>query len=592
MTSSRALKDLNDVPAPSADERATHLRRIAFLGVSLATAGALAALMAVTLFAGGVDALGAAMMLAFVATLPWTVVGFWNAVLGLALMTFVRRPFAALSPALAASNDSDPIATSTALLVCVRNEDPARLRHNLQWMGADLVGRIEAGRFHLYILSDSSEPELAAEEACIADELRARFGDRLTVTYRRREDRAGFKAGNIRDFCERWGAQHDFAIVLDADSLMTAEAMLRLVRRMQRLPRLGILQSLVAGMPSVSGFARIFQFGMRLGMRSYTLGSAAWQGDCGPYWGHNAIIRLAPFIGHCDLPRLRGGAWVLSHDQVEAVLMRRAGYEVRVLAEEGGSWEENPPHIAEFIRRDLRWCQGNMQYFQLLGLPGLRTLSRLQLALAIAMYLSPLGWMTFLVLGVFRTLPVYEHTGLVLFTLTLLMTFAPKLATLANVLAHRELRAAFGGTSRILLGALVETVFWTLIAPVCAFAVAVFLLCLPFGVQVGWTSQQRDALGLPLAHAARRLWPQTLFGCTMIGWLATLAPGLFWWLGLPVYIGLAACIPIAWLTAHPAFGRVLVRAGLCRIPEEAEPQSGLRLPRPYTPLAASNERAS
>ena len=136
-----------------------------------------------------------------------------------------------------------------------------------------------------------------------------------------------------------------------------------MVRIMQVEPKLGILQSLVVGMPSTSAFARVFQFGMRLGMRSYTLGSAWWQGDCGPYWGHNAILRLAPFIAHCHIPPRPDGTHILSHDQIEAVLMRRAGFEVRVLPEEGASWEENPPTLLEFIRRDLRWAQGNMQYW-------------------------------------------------------------------------------------------------------------------------------------------------------------------------------------------------------------------------------------
>ena len=161
---------------------------------------------------------------------------------------------------------------------------------------------------------------------------------------------------------------------LDADSLMAGEAVLRLVRIMQAHPRLGILQSLVVGAPAASAFARIFQFGMRHGMRAYTMGSAWWIGDCGPFWGHNAVVRIAPFREHCGLPILPGGpplgGHVLSHDQVEAALMRRAGYEVRVLPEERGSWEENPPTIFEFSARDLRWCQGNMQYWRLLGTAG------------------------------------------------------------------------------------------------------------------------------------------------------------------------------------------------------------------------------
>ena len=191
--------------------------------------------------------------------------------------------------------------------------------------------------------------------------------------------------------------------MLDADSVMTADAVIRLTRIMQADPRLGILQSLVTGLPSTSAFARIFQFGMRLGMRSYTIGSAWWQGDCGPYWGHNAIIRLAPFMAHCQLPMLPGGrltgGHVLSHDQVEAVLMRRAGFEVRVLPEEGASFEQNPPTLIEFIRRDLRWCQGNMQYWHFLLYRGLKPISRYQLAFAILMFIGSPAWIGLLVIG-------------------------------------------------------------------------------------------------------------------------------------------------------------------------------------------------
>ena len=178
--------------------------------------------------------------------------------------------------------------------------------------------------------------------------------------------------------------------------------MLRLVRVMQTDPKLGIVQGLVVGLPSTSAMARIFQFGMRLGMRSYTIGSAWWQGDCGPYWGHNAVLRLRPFAAHCELPLLAGGRHILSHDQIEAVLMRRAGYEVRVLPEENLGWEENPPTLIEFIRRDLRWCAGNMQYWPFLLMPGLKSVSRYQLLLAILMFLGSPAWIGLLLLGTAR----------------------------------------------------------------------------------------------------------------------------------------------------------------------------------------------
>ncbi len=570
--------------------RGLRLRRIGFLILCSTTAAGMLVLMASALFVERPEPLGLAMLAAFAVTLPWTVIGFWNAVIGLALMAFARSPAAVVWPELQEPAGDEPITESTALLVCVRNEDPERLRRNLSWMIAALSARAEAKHFHLYVLSDSDRPAAAVAEEAVAQELTQRFGDRLAISYRTRSESAGYKAGNIRDFCERWGPDYAFAIVLDADSLMTAEAMLRLVRLMQRHPHFGILQTLVTGLPSASAFARIFEFGMRLGMRSYTLGAASWQGDCGPYWGHNAILRLAPFIEHCRLPLLPGrppfGGHVLSHDQIEAVLMRRAGYEVRVLVDEGGSWEENPPTLTEFIRRDLRWCQGNLQYFHFLATPGLKFLSRCQIALAMAMYLSPAGWIGFLLMGTVRSAPVREEVGLALFATVMTMTFAPKLATLADVLARPRLRAAFGGSPRVLAGAIIETLFWMMIAPVGAVAVSLFLLRVAFGRQVGWTGQQRDSVGLPFRHAAARLWPQTLLGISGLVCLLIQSPGLFWALGLPIYIGLGASIPIAMLTAHPALGRALMAAGICRVPEESHPDVHWHLPQPFAPLAA------
>ena len=308
-----------------------------------------------------------------------------------------------MTPSAGRVSGREPIVSSTALLVCIRDEPPERVIRHIAPMIDGLIARGVAQHFHLYVLSDTSDLAHAAIESRHFSELANAWRGRMALTYRRRDINTGFKAGNIRDFCERWGDQHDHMLVLDADSLMTADAVLRLVRIMQANPQLGILQSLVIGMPSTSAFARIFQFGMRLGMRSYTIGSAWWQGDCGPYWGHNAIIRIAPFMMHCHLPVLPESALIdghiLSHDQVEAVLMRRAGYEVRVLPEEGDSFEQNPPTLIEFIRRDLRWCQGNMQYWHFLAIPGLKWISRYQLVFALVMFLGSPAWIGLLVFG-------------------------------------------------------------------------------------------------------------------------------------------------------------------------------------------------
>src|SRR5919197_909247 len=344
-----------------------------FLCVGLTMAG-LIWLAVVALSPGGIGAVDIILLALFAVTLPWYVIGFWNATIGLLIMRFARDPVAAVLPIAGRVRGDEPITASTAVLLCIRNELPERSVRMIEPMLQGLAAHGVGERFHVYVLSDTDDSHIAAaEDACFAA-LAAAWRCRIPVTYRRRAQNTAFKAGNIGDFCVRWGKDHDFAIMLDADSLMTVDLVLKLVRIMQIDPTLGILQSLVIGMPSANPFARIFQFGMRLSMRSYTIGSAWWQGDCGPYWGHNAAVRLKPFIAHCHIPPLpRGGplgGHVLSHDQIAAVLMRRAGYEVRVLPEEELGWEENPPTLIEFIRRDLRWCQGTLQYWQFLFLPG------------------------------------------------------------------------------------------------------------------------------------------------------------------------------------------------------------------------------
>lgn len=568
MNTSGSTPHTSPPPATDAPLRA---RRAGFAALIVVSAATMFVLMATALFPNGPDALGVAMLLMFGLTLPWTTIGFWHAVIGLILMRCARDPEGSVAAHLRSITGDEPIESSTALAICVRNEDVARLSRNLSWMLEGIVGTGEARHFHLYILSDSDRPDIASDEEALAANLSARFGDVVPVTYRRRERGTGFKAGNLRDFCERWGALHTYAVVLDADSVMTPHAILRLVRIMQVHPRIGILQTLVTGLPTDSAFARVFQFGMRLGMRSYTLGAASWQGDCGPYWGHNAILRLAPFTEHCVLPVLPGtppiGGHVLSHDQVEAVLMRRAGYEVRVLPVEDGSWEENPPSLLEFIRRDLRWCQGNMQYLKLLGMPGLKPVSRIQLWLAIAMYLGAPGWLGFMVLGLIRQGPIRADLGVTLLALSLFMSFAPKFATLADVLARADLRRRFGGAARVAAGALLEMVFSMLIAPICALSVTLFLFGLPLGRQVGWTAQHRDAGGLAFGPTVRRLWPHTLAGVGFGVWIWLVAPGALW-IAAPFLLGLTGAIPLAMVSAEPRAGRLLRRLGLCLIPEE------------------------
>ena len=547
-------------------------------------AGSLA-LAALALSPGGFSMVDIALLVLFAVTLPWMVAGFWNAVIGLVIMRFAADPIAAIMPMAACIRGDEPVTVSTAILLCIRNELPERMIRNLEPMLAGLDAAGCGERFLLYVLSDTSDARIAAsEEACFAA-LTARWCGRVAIIYRRRAVNTAYKAGNIREFCERWGSQHDFAVTLDADSFMTAEAVLRLVRIMQSDPRLGILQGLIVGLPSTSAFARIFQFGMRLGMRSYTIGSAWWQGDCGPYWGHNAVLRLAPFIAHCGLPVLSAdGAedrHVLSHDQIEAVLMRAAGFDVRVLPQEDLGWEENPPTLLEFIRRDLRWCQGNMQYWRFLGLPGLKPVSRYQLVLAILMFIGSPAWIGLLVLGTltvaFSDAPasfIRADAGMALFVWMMVMWFAPKLASAIDILVHPKLRHGFGGAGLFVVNFVVETVYSILLCPILWLGHTIFLTGLLFGREIGWIGQSRDGHAVPFTLALQNLWPHTLLGCAALGLLAATQPPAIPY-ALFLAGGPALSIPFAVITAWPWLGNFAAWVGIGRLPEETERPAAL-----------------
>jgi membrane glycosyltransferase len=330
----------------------------------------------------------------------------------------------------------------------------------------------------------------------------------------------------------------------------------------------------------------MFQFGMRLSMRSYTIGSAWWQGDCGPYWGHNAIVRIAPFMAHCTLPVLERGSLVkghvLSHDQIEAVLMRKAGYQVRVLAEEGSSFEQNPPTLVEFIRRDLRWCQGNMQYWHFLRLPGLLPVSRYQLALAILMFIGSPAWIGLLLLGTAAVAVspgpadfMRRDAGVALLFLLLTMWFAPHIATAIDVLTRARLRRLFGGGIRFTASFALTIVFVILVVPIMWASHTLFLARLLFGRTVGWAAQYRDDHRVSWSLALRHFWPQTLIGIAPVLVLALTAPSAIPY-ALLIAGGPLLSVPLAVLTAFPGFGRALIAVGLDRLPEETDPPPALR----------------
>lgn len=570
-------------------------RRLVFGGLVAGTILTLVTALVSVFASNGLTGIEIAMVVVFALNTPWMVIGFWNAVIGFGLLHFRSDWLQRVTAFNGLDDVRSPVTARTAIVMPVFNEEPALVLRNLRAVadGLDATGQSDA--FDLFLLSDTNDPEIAAAEKALFDAWRDGNDRPDRLHYRRRTENTRQKVGNIEDFCARWGDGFAYMVVLDADSVMSGEAILRLVRLMQRNPRVGILQTLVTGMPASSAFARLFQFGMRHGMRSYTTGSAWWQGPDGPYWGHNAILRLAAFRAHCHLPRLPGerplGGEILSHDQVEAVFMRRGGYEVRVLPLEDGSYEENPTNLPDFLTRDLRWCQGNMQYLKLFLNPslmrGVRPMGRLQLLLAVMMYTGAPLWFAFMGLGLAaltlgadgggaaQQSGAVPGFGIWLFFTVMLMTFAPKLLGVLDVALRRSARKAYGGSLRLMIGTALELVFGMLVAPVAALAQTIFVAGLLFGKRIRWDAQQRDDRRVTLAEAASGLWPQTLVGAVFLGLLIWAAPQVLPW-AAPVISGLLLAIPFAALTTVPFVGRYLQRAGLCAVPEENMVPEALR----------------
>ena len=577
-------------------------RRRIFAGLAATTIAALVAAFALVMATDGIGWLDICLIGLFAFNLPWLVVGFWNGAIGLFILVRDHGRLDRILPIAQPAADME-ITARTAIVVPIHEEEPGLVFRHLRAIVASLRQTGGADAFELFVLSDTRSEAIARREEELFAAWRGEVGAASpAVHYRRRALNSGFKAGNIREFCERRGGDFDLMLVLDADSVMSGPAMLRCVRLMQANPDLGILQTLVVGMPTESAFARLFQFGMRHGMRTYTVGSAWWQGDCGPYWGHNAVVRLAPFIRHCRLPRLAGepplGGDVLSHDQLEAVLMRKAGWAVRVLPIEDGSWEATPPTLPDYVRRDLRWCHGNLQYLRL-RLPGVHRMGRVQIVLAILMYAGSPVWLAFLVLttlGLFvdggSTLigpvapPLAGYAvpasvlGLGVFVAVVGMSLAPKLFGLVYAFADRRQRRAFGGGGRLLAGALAELVFSLLLAPVMSVAHTIFIVGLMARRRLQWRPQLRTGRPVRWGRAAARLWPQTGLGLIWAAILATTAPSLIPW-AAPIIAALVLAVPFAVVGSRPGFGRMLRRLSLCATPEERTPPTEIAAVSPW-----------
>jgi membrane glycosyltransferase len=559
-------------------------RRWVFALLNLLTYGVMMGLIARVLGVSGWTWVDVVLMGSFALALPWTVMGVWNALIGLAILTFSREPLSVVAPFALDVDEAEPIRVRTAVIMTLRNENPARAFERMRIIKHSLDSTGFGHQYDYFILSDTHDPIIASAEEGLFKRWQEMQEDPSQVMYRRRTDNEGYKAGNIRDFCIRWGDDYELMLPLDADSLMTGKTILHMTRIMQAHAKLGILQSLVVGVPSQSLFARFFQFGMRHGMRPYTVGSAWWQGDCGPYWGHNALLRIKPFRDHCDLPIVRGqgvlSGHVLSHDQIEAAMMRAAGFEVRVLPVETGSYEENPPTILEFMRRDVRWCQGNLQYIKLLRLPNLLTVSRFQLVWAILMFVGVPAWSVIMAMLPFKVwdgeplnaFPTQD--AIKLYVVFLIMSLTPKFAGFLNILFTKGEAKRYGGAGLFVWGAVSETLFSFLMGALTTFRVTLFMIGLAFGRSIVWNGQHRDTHAIPWGTAIQQTGFAFVFGLSISIALFIAAPVLLLWV-LPLLAGYLVAFPLVVLTASPRLGALCTRLHLCAIPEDFNPPQEL-----------------
>ncbi len=536
--------------------------------------------------------LGAAQLALFALLSAWVVSGFLTALMG--FYVSLRGDRHALSVKKVAGHGLDA-SVRTAIVMPICNEDVATVFAGLRATCESLSATGYAGSFDVFVLSDSSEPALqraerAAWEALRCSLAKAALADgppAVEVYYRLRQRRSDRKAGNVADFCRRWGKDYRYMVVLDADSVMSGDCLVNMAKLMEATPQAGIIQTATQAIGHVTLHARAQQFASRVTGRLFTLGMQFWQMGESHYWGHNAIIRVAPFMQHCGLARIagRGGmaGGILSHDFVEAALMRRAGYHVWLVSDLVGSYEQQPPDLLAELQRDRRWCQGNLQNARLIAEPRLHPVHRCMLGTGAMAYLSAPLWLCFLALGTTLWLSgtpwVHAWTELppelgALWLWTLAMLFMPRLLGLAAVFMRQQ-QSQYGGTAGLLRSALLETGVALLQAPVRMVAHSLFVLAAMTGLRLDWKSPPRQAQAVAWADALTRLAPITA-GMALLATLVGLldAQALVWL--LPVGLPLLLAVPTTVVSSQEGVGAALRAQRYLLIPEETRLPAVLR----------------
>jgi membrane glycosyltransferase len=558
-------------------ERAAQSRRRVLLALITLSAVGASTLLAQVLPAFDNAALRTLQIALYALLFAWVSAGFFTAMMGFWVLW--RGDVHAMS---AASVGHEPIHMSarTAIVMPICNEQVGTVFAGLRATCESLAATGASSLFDVYLLSDTSDPEIRAAELAAWGQLRHECGSSGRIYYRWRQRRTKRKAGNVADFCRRFGRKYRYMVVLDADSVMSGDCLVKLVRLMEAHPSAGIMQTSPQACGLDTVHARSQQFSGRVTGRLFTAGMQYWQLGESHYWGHNAIIRIEPFMKHCALAPLRGhgglSGELLSHDFVEAALMRRAGYHVWLVHDLHGSYEQQPPNLLEELQRDRRWCQGNLQNARLMAEPGLHGVHRAMLFTGMLAYLSAPLWLVSVLLGAglwmfggvaaageSRAVPL-EIAGL--WAATVLMLALPRvMGVLAIVMTGQQRR--YGGTSSLVRGAFLEAGLSLLQAPVRMMAHTVFVVVALTGLKLDWKSPPREANDIGWADALQR------FGL-ISSVVAALAVGLLWlqpqaslWLA-PMGLPLLLAVPLAVLTSRSALGQRLLANRLLVTPEE------------------------
>ncbi len=550
----------------------------------------------------------------------WISAGFWTGVMG-AWVLLRGGDRHAVTNVLKSSYDDgkalDPLAR-TAIVMPICNEHVPTVFGGLRATFESLQATGLGGQFDFFVLSDTAQPDLQAAEQAAFSVLRSDVGmhdehPRSGLFYRWRQRRVKRKAGNVSDFCRRWGRNYRYMVVLDADSVMTGDCLAALVRLMEAHPDAGIVQTAPRACGHTTLHARMMQFGARVYGPIFTAGMHFWQLGESHYWGHNAIIRVAPFIAHCALAPLPGrGALsgeIMSHDFVEAALMRRAGWKVWIAYDLPGSYEQVPPNLISELQRDRRWCHGNLQNSRLMMQPGLHPVHRSVFFTGLIAYLSAPLWLAFLLLSTllladlatqipryfvvpYQLFPLWPAADfklmLTLFGMTVALLIGPKLVSLA-VIALRGQAGEFGGVTRLLIGAALEFIYNMLLAPVRMLFHSQFVLAALCGLRSGWTSPQRDDGSTRWAEASRRHGVHFVLAVVWVAAILDAGAAFPWWL-TPIFAGLLLAIPLSVWGSHASTGERLLRVGLLQIPEERREPGVLRRARRYAERARCDVR--